>query len=349
MDGGGRLARSLRSLRPQADLMKAAAKGALILLRERLAPLRERLAALRERLVPLLERVAEMKRARAKRLLAREANPHRLIPRLERYIPRRIGVTATVVMLLGSGGLGIVKGGHVEEVTTALSDTRNALANFVGFKITAVAINGRKQLTQDEVLAIGGVNGRSSLLFLDAAIVRDKLKANPWIGEATVQKFYPGQLQIDITERSAFALWQQDGRLSVISDDGAVLEPYVSRRFRGLPLVVGKGAETRARDFLALLDRYPQVRSVMKAAVFVGERRWNLRLKDGLDVRLPENDVGNALAALTKMDKDDRLFSRDIVAIDMRLTDRLTVRLSEDAAKAREELFKDKKKKAGSA
>jgi cell division protein FtsQ len=334
MDGEGRLARSLRSLRPQADL-KAAAKGALILLRERLAPLRARLA--------------EIKHARAKRLTQREQNPNRLIAWFERAIPSRIGVVATVVILFGSAGMGIVKGGHVEEVTTALSDARNGLANSVGFRITAVAINGRKQLTQDEVLVIGGVNGRSSLLFLDATVVRDKLKANPWIGEATVQKFYPGQLQIDIVERTAFALWQQDGRLSVISDDGAVLEPYVSRRFTGLPLIVGKGAETRARDFLALVDRYPQVRSIMKAAVFVGERRWNLRLKDGLDVRLPENDVGNALATLTRLDKEERLFSRDIVAVDMRLPDRLTVRLSEDAAKAREELFKDKKKKAGSA
>jgi len=71
-----------------------------------------------------------------------------------------------------------------------------------------------------------------------------------------------------------------------------------------------------------------------KAAIFVGERRWNLRLKDGLDIRLPENDVGNALAALSRLDKEDRLFSRDIVAVDMRLPDRLTVQLSEDAAKA---------------
>ena len=77
------------------------------------------------------------------------------------------------------------------------------------------------------MLAIGGVNGRSSLLFLDAATVRDRLKANPWIADATILKLYPGQLQIDIVERSAFALWQQDGRLSVIADDGAVLEPYV--------------------------------------------------------------------------------------------------------------------------
>jgi len=328
MDGGGRLARSLRSLRPQADL-KAAAIGAAVLLRARLG----------------------MNRAPAKPRFQREQQPPRLIALLERYLPRRAGVAATVLMLLGSAGLGIVKGGHLEQLSSTLSDTRNAIANSAGFRITAVAINGLKQLTQDEVLAIGGVNGRSSLLFLDAALVRDKLKTNPWIAEATVLKLYPGQLQIDISERSAFALWQQGGRLSVISDDGTVLEPYVSRRFLSLPLVVGKGAETRARDFLALLARYPQVRAATKAAIFVGERRWNLRLKDGLDVRLPENDVGNALAALSKLDKEDRLFSRDIVAVDMRLPDRLTVQLSEDAAKAREELFKDKKarKKAGDA
>ena len=277
--------------------------------------------------------------------------PHRFIQLIERYLPRRMGTVATVLILLGSAGFGIVKGGHLDAFLTALSDTRNALANSAGFRIRTVVINGRKQLSQDEVLAIGGVNGRSSLLFTDAATVRDRLKANPWIADATILKFYPGQLQIDIVERSAFALWQQDGRLSVIADDGAVLEPYVSRRFFSLPLVVGKGAETRAKDFLALLERYPQVRSVTKAAIFVGERRWNLRLKDALDIRLPENDVGNALAALSKLDKEEKLFSRDIVAVDMRLPDRLTVQLSEDAAKAREELFKDKKskKKAGDA
>ena len=327
MDGAGRLDRSARSLGPQADL-KAAAMGAVVLLRERLS----------------------RRRPRAKPTLDREPQD-RWVALIGRYLPARSGIAATVLILLGSAAFGIVKGGHIEAFTTAVSDTRNAIANSAGFRITSVAINGRKQLSQDEVLAIGGVNGRSSLLFLDAATVRDRLKANPWIADATVLKFYPGQLQIDIVERSAFALWQQDGRISVISDDGAVLEPYLSRRFVSLPLVVGKGAEIRARDFLALLARYPQVKSVTKAAVLVGERRWNLRLKDGLDIRLPENDVGNALAELSRLDKEEKLFSRDIVAVDMRLPDRLTVQLSDDAAKAREELFKDKKpkKKAGEA
>jgi cell division protein FtsQ len=331
MDGAGRLARSLRSLGPQTDL-KAAAIGAVVLLRERLG----------------LERLP-LGRPRVKARPEREPQPNRLIALLERYLPNRVGATATVLILLGSAGFGIVEGGHVGELTGALSDARNAMANSAGFRITSIVINGRKQLTQDEILASGGVNGRSSLLFLDAATVRDKLQANPWIGEATVLKLYPGELQIDIVERSAFALWQQDGKLSVISDDGAVLQQYLSHRFLSLPLVVGKGADTRARDFLALLARYPQVRAATKAVVLVGERRWNLRLKDGLDIRLPEHDVGNALAELSKLDKEDHLFSRDIVAVDMRLPDRMTVQLSDDAAKAREDQLKKPKKKAGDA
>lgn len=326
MDGAGRLNRSARSLGPQADL-KPAAIGALTRLRQR----------------------PGFRGRRARPGLDRE-RADRWTAWLDRYLPARAGIAATLLILFGSAGFGVVKGGHVEVLSGTLSDARNALANSAGFRITAVSISGRKQLSQDEVLAIGGVNGRSSLLFLDAATVRERLKANLWIAEATVLKLYPGQLQIDIVERTAFALWQRDGKLSVIADDGAVLEPYLSRGFLSLPLVVGKGAETRARDFLALLARYPHVRSLTRAAIFVGERRWNLRLEDGLDVRLPENDVGNALSELSRLDKEERLFSRDIVAIDLRLPDRLTVQLSDDAAKAREEQFKKTaKKKAGEA
>ena len=281
----------------------------------------------------------------------RNDQPSGLIAFMENRLPRRTGLAATLLLLLASTGLGVVKGGHLETFITTLSEARNAIANSAGFRITSVAINGRKQLTQDEILAIGGVNGHSSLLFLNASAVREKLQADPWIAEATVLKLYPGQLRIDIVERAPFALWQRNGQMSVISEDGAVLEGYVSPRFVKLPLVVGKGAETRAKDFLALLAHYPQINSVTKAAVLVGERRWNLRLNDGLDIRLPENDVGNALATLSNLDKNEHLFAKDFVAIDLRQPDRLVVQLSDDAAKAREEALKkkDPKKKVGDA
>jgi cell division protein FtsQ len=277
----------------------------------------------------------------------------RFIARLEARLPRNFGTVATLLILLGSLGVGVVRGGHLEVMVEAFRDARDAVANTAGFRIAHVAISGRKNLSQDEVLAIGGVTGRRSLLFLDPATVRERLKATPWVADATVLKFYPDSIQIDIVEREAFALWQHNGSVSVISEKGIVLQPYTPGPFRSLPLVVGKGAETRAKEFLDLLAKYPHIRPQVKAVVFVGERRWNMRLADGIDVRLPEKDVDAALAALTKLDKDEKLFSRDITAIDLRLPDRLTVRLSEDAAKARADMLKDKdkarKKKANEA
>src|SRR2546421_511270 len=89
------------------------------------------------------------------------------------------------------------------------------------------------------------------LVFLDVDEVRQRLKGHPWIADATVLKLYPGELQIGIKEREPFALWQKDGRVSVIAEDGTVLEPYVEPRLVRLPLVVGRGAQTKAKEFLA--------------------------------------------------------------------------------------------------
>ena len=127
----------------------------------------------------------------------------------------------------------------------------------LGFNIAAVALTGQKHLSREEILATAGVTGRASLLFLDADAARARLLANPWIAEATVQKLLPDRLAITITEREAFALWQKSGRVGVIAGDGTVLEPYVMQRYMTLPLVVGTGAETGAKDFLALARSLP--------------------------------------------------------------------------------------------
>jgi cell division protein FtsQ len=261
-------------------------------------------------------------------------------------LPSGVGTTAAIALILGGVGYGVVKGDHVGEVVAFLEDARDQAANAVGFNITDLTVTGHNQLTKEEVLAAARVTGRSSLLFLDADATRERLKANSWIADATVRKLLPGQLQIEIKEREPFALWQKDRRVSVIANDGTVLEGFVAPQLLMLPLVVGRGAETRAKDFVALLDRVPAIRDQVRASILVGERRWNLRLKNGLDVRLPEAEVAGALEHLAKLDREAKLLTRDITLIDMRLADRVTVRLSEKAAQARQEQIKDQIKKS---
>ena len=268
----------------------------------------------------------------------------RLKPILGLEPPRGVGVAASVLLLLGSTGYGVVRGGHVATLTQELRDFRDASANAFGFRITSIALAGQHQITRDEILSAVGVTERSALLFLDAAAARTQLKTNPWIADATVLKLYPGRLHIAITEREAFALWQKDRKVSVIAADGIVLETVIAQQFASLPLVVGSGAEIRAKDFLALVGKYPALRAQVYASVLVAERRWNLKLKNGIDIRLPELEVERALDTLAELDRGKKLLSRDIVAIDLRLADRVTVRLSEEAAQMRADALREKEK-----
>jgi len=271
--------------------------------------------------------------------------------RLADRLPRGFGVTATVLIIGGSLAYGAVRGQHVPAVVDWLKDARDVAANSLGFRIAAISLSGQKEVSREEILRTAGVTGNASLLFLDADAARIRLMANPWIADAAVLKLYPDRLQISITERQAFALWQKDGHVNVIAADGTVLEPFVEDRYLGLPLVVGHGAERQAKDFLTFLDRYPDIRGILHASVMVAERRWNLRLTNGIDVRLPESDVRGALDRLVALDRDKKLLSRDITMIDLRLPDRVTVRLSDTAAAARDEALKAnaKPKKGGNA
>ncbi|HET7849410.1 MAG TPA: cell division protein FtsQ/DivIB [Pseudolabrys sp.] len=268
----------------------------------------------------------------------------RLAPILQCDPPRGLGSAAAIVFVLGSVGYGVAKGGHMPEIAAGVQEVCDAAANAAGFRISSVAMNGETALGREQVLRLAGITDHSSLLFLNAAATRARLEADPWIAEATVLKLYPGQLQIRIKERKAFALWQNNGEVSVIAADGAVLQPFTPR-FRALPFVVGDGAQRKAQAFLRVVGEYRDIADQIASSVLVADRRWNLNLKNGVEVRLPETGIQQALDTLLRLDRDKKLLSRDITVVDLRLHDRVSVRLSDAAAAARAEAFKPKKPK----
>jgi len=258
-------------------------------------------------------------------------------------LPRGAGLLAALLVMFGGLVYGVIEGGHVQALGEVFEEVRNEAAKAAGFRIVSVTVSGNRHIDRDEVVRIAG--GKSSLLFLDVAATRKRLESDPWVAEATVLKLYPGELQIRLKERAPFALWQSRGSVVVIADDGTILEPYEPGRLADLPLVVGRDADRQAKTILALLERYPGIRDQVQAFVLVGERRWNLRLRNGLDVRLPETDVATAVERLAALEREAKLISRDILQIDLRLPDRVTVRLSPAAAQLRSEVVKDKDKK----
>ena len=120
-----------------------------------------------------------------------------LTPLLELEPPQGIGALAVGILLAASSAYGVVRGGHIEDLTAGMQNICDRAANSAGMQISSIALSGETQLSREDILTLAGVSGRSSLLCLDAAAARDKLKTSPWIADATVLKLYPGRLQIE--------------------------------------------------------------------------------------------------------------------------------------------------------
>jgi cell division protein FtsQ len=157
----------------------------------------------------------------------------------------------------------------------------------------------------------------------------------PWVADSSVRKLYPGTIQVAIVERTPFALWQHDGAISLIDREGRKIVELDDPRFAGLPLVVGAGAGAPAQAFLAALGAHPALAERTRAGVLVAERRWNLVLDNGITVKLPEGDIAPAMARLAELAARDDLLRREVSEIDLRLPDRISVRLPREAAQAR--------------
>jgi cell division protein FtsQ len=273
----------------------------------------------------------------------------RLLVRLSHRKAVRFAEFALFVALFATAGIyGAVRGGHMPAVQAWMTEVSDRIAYFAGFEIADADVRGHNKLRRDDILASAGITRYTSVVLLDADSAREKLKRNPWIAEAVIRKLYPNRIEIEVVEREAFALWQRSGKLAVVSHDGTVLEEVSDKRPEKLPLVVGEGAAKRAAEFLAVLDRFPAIKAEVYGAVFVAERRWNLRLNNGMDVRLPEGDPEAALALLTKLNREQDLFARDITMIDLRIPGQVVVRMSDAAAAALDAQRKPAKSKGAS-
>jgi cell division protein FtsQ len=189
-------------------------------------------------------------------------------------------------------------------------------------------------MSERRILAIAGIDADKSLPFFDAAQARARLEADPLIKQASVRKLYPDRIVIDIVERTPYAVWQKDGDVRAIAADGAPIDEVSDGRYADLPFVVGEGANARVGEFVALLDAMQELKPRVEAGVLIDQRRWNLRLKSDVDVKLPEADPEAAVAELLTLQRQSRILEKDVLALDFRIPGRVFVRLSEEAAAA---------------
>jgi cell division protein FtsQ len=257
-------------------------------------------------------------------------------------VPRYSASILTAGFLAVSSFYGAWLGGEMPVVVQAITSR-------LGFAIDEVKVSGHHETSEIDILERLGLDGWTSTIGFDAEAARERIAALPWVETVAVRKIYPDALEIRIAERKPFAIWQRGNELSLIERGGHVIAPYSAGHHAGLPLIIGQGAPEAAPDFMDRLRAFPELASRAKGYIRVAERRWDVRFENGVTVKLPEAGEDRALAELAALDRDSGLLSRDILAVDMRFSDRLVVQLTPEAATQRaaavKEMLKPRKSK----
>ena len=259
-------------------------------------------------------------------------------------VPRFAGLYGAALFLGATLVYGTLIGGHSPSV---VKDTTSRL----GFAVGEIKISGHVETSEIDILQELGLDGETSLIGFDTDAARLRILNMPWVAAAQVTKLYPGGLSVKVAEKTAYAVWQHQDSVALIEASGKEIAAFGDEKYLGLPLIVGNGANLKAHEIVQAMQEFPGIASRVKAYALVGARRWDLQLKDGVTMKLPEKDSGAALAAVAKLETEQGLFGRDIESVDMRIGDRIIVQISPDALAARDAAIKahegKKKKKAG--
>ena len=257
---------------------------------------------------------------------SKRGQPRRRVVPFWRHRYMRGVLTVMLIVLATGGGWRLWQSGWITATVDRAKWNLIAASAEVGFKVNEILVVGRRETRQKDLLAAVQLVRGAPILAFDLKGAQKRIEALPWIKSATVERMLPDTVLLTVQERQPMALWQHKGVFALIDTDGEVILKTGLERFSDLLVVVGGDAPKHAADLLKDLATEPQLMTMVKAAVRVGGRRWNLRLKGDIDVRLPEDDAAGAWNRLAEYEKNHQVLERDVRILDLRLPDRLIVR-----------------------
>ena len=196
----------------------------------------------------------------------------------------------------------------------------------LGFRVEDILVVGRLETPRKELLEAVRLSRGAPILAFDIEAARQRIEQLPWIRSARVERMLPDTILMNVEERQPLVLWQHQGQFALIDHEGEVILRDGLERFSNLVVVVGEEAPVHAAALMETLGNEPELLQLVEAAVWVGGRRWNIRLAGDIDVRLPEKNAKGAWTRLAEYERAHSVLARDVEVLDLRLPDRLIVR-----------------------
>jgi cell division protein FtsQ len=239
---------------------------------------------------------------------------------------------AKLALLLAAAGVAFTawRSGRMAVVADSASAHFISLSAASGFRIENVEVVGREQTDPKALLAAAGLKRGDPILAFSPEAARQRIESLSWVASAAVERRLPDTIAITIVERKPIALWQHNDKFALIDSKGDNLGPVANESASTLPLIVGGDAPSHASSLLGMLANHPDLAKRVQASNWIGSRRWDLKMDNGIEIKLPEEGVAEALQQLADAEASSRILERDVAIIDLRLAGKMIVRLAHE-------------------
>jgi len=193
------------------------------------------------------------------------------------------------------------------------------------FSIRHIKTEGNKNTLDSSIIEATFNNNSKSIFSFDSKKAIKNLNNLNWIKSVDLIKLYPSTLSVKIIEYNPIAIWFNEKERHVVGEDGQIIDSLNAEIFSGLKTIVGDNAASAAPYLMQQLDTRPKISKKVKSILRVGNRRWTLRLYNGIDIYLPEDDIPVSLDKLIKLNDEEAILNKYIKIIDMRLPKRIDI------------------------
>ncbi|MEC8129386.1 MAG: cell division protein FtsQ/DivIB [Pseudomonadota bacterium] len=256
--------------------------------------------------------------SRANRDAPREAPENGVLPRNPRPRLRSVFRGGAAIGLFAALAVGYVERDRLlDGVVTASADA--------GLRLETIEVRGRSHTPKPVIIAASELTLGEPMLTISLPALHERLSTIGWISTVAVERRMPSTIRVEITERVPMALLQTDDGHRVIDETGTVIAGADPSAFGHLTVVAGDSAARNAAPILNILRTEPELFAEVWAVTFQSERRWDVHLRSGIRVRLPETDPRTAWSQLAIIDHSKQITDRDLAVIDMRVPDQMIV------------------------
>ncbi len=234
--------------------------------------------------------------------------------------------SAVVIAVFAGGFLWYSK--NLLSISSSLEKSFFAATASSGLIVRSLHIEGRSRTPMADIERALNVRKNDPILGLSLDEMREKLKSVQSIREAAVERVLPDALYVRIVEREPVALWQHGGGQFPVDDQGVVMQGVDSALYGNLPIIVGDAAPQHVGELMSILAVAPDLAGNFRSAIYVSNRRWNIRMARNIEIKLPEKSAAAAFSKFAAIEKDSELLKRDVKVIDLRIPGKMFIKLA---------------------